>query len=459
MAGLVIDPAAATRGRSALAELRTLVRLSVPIAVAQLGLVAMGLVETAVVGRVSVEDLAGVGIGRGLAFTTAIVGVGVATGLEPLAAQAIGAKDPGRAWRGLLTNVRATLLLWAPAMAAAFALTLALRPVGVPPAVVDRARLYIVGQAPGLAAELLFLSAKTFLQAHGLTRPALAASATANAVNLVACNLLVRGDDALRAFGLPALGLPRLGALGAGIAFSVASFVLVVVVVPPALRRRVRESGPGIPLAVAYRLGGPVGLQMLAEVGIFALVAVLSGVLGPTVASAHQIAIGMASFTFMGALGVSGATAVRVGHAVGAGISPRRAGLLGIGLGAAAMSVGAVAFAAVPHVLVRAFTSDPDVFPIGVSLLRIAALFQLFDGVQCVAAGALRGAGDVRFPFVANVVAHWLLGFPVAMLLGFGLHLGAPGLWWGLTSGLVGVSGALAARFWVLSRRGYVAPI
>jgi MATE family multidrug resistance protein len=187
--------------------------------------------------------------------------------------------------------------------------------------------------------------------------------------------------------------------------------------------------------------------------GIFSLVALLAGALGPEVASAHQVAIGLASFTFMGALGVSGATAVRVGHAIGAGISPRRAGILGIALGAVVMTVGAVAFTAIPHALVSAFTRDERVIAVGVDLLRIAALFQLFDGVQAVAAGALRGAGDVRFPFVANVLGHWFVGFPVALLLGFALHLGARGLWWGLTSGLVVVSVALAMRFAAISRR------
>jgi MATE family multidrug resistance protein len=155
----------------------------------------------------------------------------------------------------------------------------------------------------------------------------------------------------------------------------------------------------------------------------------------------------------MGALGVSGATAVRVGNAVGAGRSARPAGVLGIGLGAAVMSVGAIVFLAFPRFLVSAFTSDPRVIAIGVDLVRIAALFQLFDGVQAVAAGALRGAGDVRFPFLANVVAHWFVGFPVALTFGFALHLGAPGMWWGLTAGLVGVSTALALRFASISRR------
>ena len=441
---------------SALAELRTLTRLAVPIALAQLGLVAMSLVDTAVIGRVSVDDLAGAGMGRSIGFAAMIVAIGVATGLEPIAAQALGAGEPGRAWRGYVTSLRATLLLWAPLMGAAFAVTLVLAPMGVSAAIVSRVRMYLLGQAPGFAMTLAFLSTKTFLQAHRRTAPALVGSLVANVVNFFVCNVLVRGDEALVAIGMRPRGLPALGALGGGLAFSVASVVLLGFVAVPALRYRIKDAGPPVPMATAYRVGVPIGLQLLAEMGIFSLVALLSGVLGPEVASAHQVAIALASFTFMGALGVSGATAVCVGHAVGAGTSPRRAGMMGIGLGMCVMIVGAVVFAAAPRLLVSAFTTDARVIAIGTNLVRIAALFQLFDGVQVVAAGALRGAGDVRFPFVANVIAHWFVGFPIAMVLGFALHGGAPGLWWGLTSGLVVVSVALALRFRAVSARTIV---
>jgi MATE family multidrug resistance protein len=413
----------------------------------------MSLVDTAVIGRVSVDDLAGAGMGRSIGFAAIIVAYGVTTALEPMAAQAIGAGDDAKAWTSYVANLRASLLLWAPSILFAFAITLALPLLGVGPAVVTRVRMYLAGQAPGFALMLAFLSSKTFLQAHGVTRPALMGSLVANGINLVVSNLLVRGDDALRAVGLPPVGLRALGALGGGIAFSVSCVVLLAFVGVAAWQYRVRDAGPPVPLRRVYALGLPPGFQLLAETGIFSLVALLSGALGPEVASAHQVAIGMASFTFMGALGVSGATAVRVGHAVGAGTSPRRAGILGIALGAAVMTVGAVAFTALPHTLVSAFTRDERVLAIGVDLVRIAALFQLFDGVQAVAAGALRGAGDVRFPFVANVVAHWLVGFPIALTLGFALHLGARGLWWGLTAGLVVVSVALAMRFAAISRR------
>jgi MATE family multidrug resistance protein len=274
----------------------------------------------------------------------------------------------------------------------------------------------------------------------------------ANVVNFVVCALLVLGDRALTPLHLPPLGLPRLGALGAGISTSVATAFMAAIVLVASRRHRAPHARAPVATRTALRVGVPVGLQLLAEVGVFSLVAALAGRMGPAVLSAHQIALGLASLTFMGAIGVSGATSVRVGHAIGAGRSPRRAGLLGIALGMSVMLVGAITFATMPYALMRAFTSHADVIAIGAPLIGIAALFQLFDGVQAVAAGALRGAGDVRFPFVANVAAHWFIGLPIALVLGFRLHGGAIGLWWGLTAGLVSVSIALAARFLWLSR-------
>jgi MATE family multidrug resistance protein len=433
-------------------ELRLLVRLSAPIAIAQFGLVAMGLVDTAIVGRVGSLDLAGTAMGRSISFAALSLCMGVATALEPLAAQAIGAGAPERAYASLVATLRAALLLCVPTVLASFVATLLLAPLGVQPELIPRVRSFLLGYIPGFFGFVGFLAGKTFLQARGETRPALVASLAANVVNAVVCSVLVLGDRALVRVGMPPLGLPRLGALGAGLATSVSSVVLAALVLWPAARHRPVRAPEPVPPRRVLSLGVPVGLQLLAEIGVFSLVALVAGRLGDRVVSAHQVALGLASFTFMGALGVSGATAARVGHAVGAGLSPRRVGLLGIALGAAVMSAGAVAFGTIPRALVRAFTPEPDVVALGAKLVSIAALFQLFDGVQAVAAGALRGAGDVRFPFVANVAAHWFVGLPIALGLGFGLGLGAPGLWWGLTAGLVTVAIALTARFLVIAR-------
>jgi len=439
-------------------ELAELLALAWPIALAQFGLVGMGLVDTAVLGRVSVPDLAGVAIGRNVAFAVFSVQLGLVMALEPLASQALGAGEPGRAWESLRTASRALAVVWFPTTLAGLAVVRALPLVGMSPEVVARATLFYLGQAPSLFFFGVYLAAKTFLQAHGRTWPALWTSVVANVWNFVLCNLLVRGDDALASAGLPRVGLPALGALGAGLATASASVVLALLIASSARAHRPHASTPAppVPLRTVLALGVPIGLQLLAEIGVFALVALLAGRFGEDVVSAHQIAIGLASFTFMGALGTSGATAVLVGRAVGAGTSPRRVGLLGIATGVAFMSLGALAFWAFPRALTAAFTDDAGVIAIGAKLVAIAAVFQLVDGVQVVASGALRGAGDVNFPFHANVVAHWLVGFPIAMLLGFHFRMGAPGLWWGLTAGLVTVAAALAARFVVLTRRAIV---
>jgi multidrug resistance protein, MATE family len=441
-------------------ELVELIRLAWPIAIAQFGLVAIGLVDTAILGHVSVSDLAGAAIGRNIAFAVLSVPMGVVMSLEPLAAQAVGGGDPARARQAFRATLRASVALWFPAVAATFAATLALAPLGIEPLVIARSRAFLLGQAPSMLLFLVYLSAKTFLQSHGSTGPALVASVVANLWNAIACALLVRGDDALVAAHLPAIGLPSFGAFGAGVATSSASLVLAAIMLAPACAkgRESTDSNAHAPFGVTkiIRLGLPVGLQMLAEIGVFAVVALVAGRFGSSVLSAHQIALGLASFTFMSALGVSGATAVLVGQAVGAGRSPRRTGLLGIALGAAAMSVGALVFRTLPEPLAAVFSIDRDVIVLGGQLIAIASVFQLFDGVQAVAAGALRGAGDLRFAFAANVVGHWCIGFPVALFFGFVLGWGARGLWWGLTAGLITVSIMLLGRFLLITKHHIV---
>ncbi|WP_437486800.1 MATE family efflux transporter [Sorangium sp. So ce1014] len=442
----------APAGDNARAELRTLARLALPLTLAQLGLVSMGLVDTAIIGRASVQDLAAIGIARSIMFAVTAFGMGFAFALEPLASQAIGAGQPAQAWAALLSTMRACALLSLPSIALAFAATLLLEPLGVEAALIPGVRAYLLGHAPGFLPFLAHLAYRTFLQAHGETRPALVASLAANIVNAALCGLLVRGDEMLAWLHLPQLGLPRLGALGAGLATSAGSFVLAAVVLSAARKRRPAQARERVAIGAVFRLGLPIGLHLLVAGGAFALLGMIVGRLGAHTVSAHQIALGLTSFTFMGALGVAGATSVRVGHAIGAGAPPRRSALLGLALGASVMTCGALLFALAPRWLVGLFTSDAEVLHIGVQLLSVAALFQLFDGVQVVTAGALRGAGDVRFPFLANIASHWLVGFPLTLLFGFTLGLGAKGLWWGLTAGLVTNSVLLVVRLLRLTR-------
>lgn len=437
---------------SRLGELGIIARLALPIAVAQIGLTLLGLVDVAVLGRVSATELGGGSIGRSIGFAGLSLGIGAAAALEPLAAQAVGAGEPHVAWRAFVATARACVVLWIPCVVAVVGAGFLLERIGVDADLARPARAFIFAQAPTLLFIPLFLAAKAFLQAHRRTGPALVAAVVANVLNLAVCNVLVRGQ-----LGPIAFGTRPLGAFGAGLGSSIASVLLFGVVMIGVWPLRPRGEGRGadqhhVPVWRVLRLGTPIGLQMLAEIGVFALVAVLAGRLGKVAVSAHQIAVGLASFAFMGVLGVSGATAVRVGHAVGEQRSPRRAGLIGIALGAAFMTCTGILFLSVPRELIALFTTDPAITDLAVTLLGIAAMFQLFDGIQGVAAGALRGAGDVRFPFLANVVAHWLIGLPLALVFGFTLGFGARGLWFGLLAGLFVIAVALLARFVVVTR-------
>jgi MATE family multidrug resistance protein len=417
----------------------------------------MSLVDTAVLGRVSKVDLAAAALGRNIGFAAQTLSMGLAMGLETFATQAVGAGDDKRAFAALRATLKTIAIVWMPTVLLALAMTLALPLMHAEPAVISRTRMFLVAWAPGLLAFPFFIASKTYLQAQSRTRPALVAAVVANIVNLVVCSVLVRGDDALAAVHLPRLGLPKLGALGSGIALSVAGCLLAALVLRAAwaVRPTSLEGAPVIGHKDVFRVGLPVGAQMLAEIGVFAFVSVFTANFGSASVDANQIALGLASFTFMGALGVSGATAVRVGHAVGARDyeAARRSGLTGIALGAAAMGIGAIVFATVPSVLVRFFSQDPEIVEIGTALVRVAALFQLFDGMQAVGAGALRGAGDVRFAFAGGVVSYWVIGLPLALYFGVAHGHGALGMWWGLSASLVAAAMIFLVRFiWVIEK-------
>ncbi|MCL2725072.1 MAG: MATE family efflux transporter, partial [Polyangiaceae bacterium] len=437
-------------------ELGRILWLALPISLAQFGQMLLGLVDVAILGHVSSTELGGASIGRAIGFVSTSLCIGVAAALEPLAAQAVGASEERTAWEAFTASLGASVAVCLPGCILAILSTWLLEPLGIERALIAPARAFLVAQVPGLLFFALFLSAKTYLQAHGRTAPALLAAVTANVVNVVVCNVLVRGSLGIGTWSL-GLGTPPLGAFGAGIASSIASFVLASYVLVAALRLRPHSRGVtktpyGARLRKVVRIGTPISLQILAEIGVFSLVAVLAGRLGAVAASAHSIAVGLASFAFMGVLGVSGATAVRVGHAIGEGRSPRQSGLIGIGVGATFMALFGIVFLAIPDFLMSLFTNDVHIRALGVTLLRIAAAFEIFDGVQVVAAGALRGAGDIHYPFLATLGAHWTIGFPLALFLAFHAGWGAPGLWWGLLVGLVLVAFLLTDRFLRISR-------
>ncbi len=443
---------AALEGGTFRSELRELLGLAMPIALAQLGLMALGVVDTAVVGRLGERELGGVGLGNAVFFTMGLFGAGLLLGFDPLIAQAIGAerKDRARAlmWQGTWVAGVVTV----PVALATSLIAHALDSLGVEPATAALAARYVDARLLGLPPFLAFMVVRVFLQAHGLTRPMLVSVVVANVINAPLAWLLVHGDHGLVRIGLPGIGVPALGVLGAGLASTVVAFIQLAIVGNAALAVE-RGSHPWRPKPREWRaplgLGVPAGLQRLAEAGAFSITGVLMARLGTLSVAAHQVAITLSSVTFMACLGLSAAASVRVGHAIGRGdvAHARRAGLVALVVAAAYMLGCGVAFALAPRVLARFLTDQEAIVLASGPLIFVAAVFQISDGLQVVATGALRGVGDTTLPLVLNLVGYYALGLPIGMLLAYELGLGGVGLWWGLCIGLSVVAIALTLRF------------
>ncbi len=438
-------------------------RLAVPLAAANLGQVLIGAVDTAVVGRLGEIELGAAGLGNSVFFVVAVVGMGIMLGLDPLVAQAIGADEPARARRMLWQGGFLALLLGAPIALAVAGLGTLLERFGIAHVTAEPTRAYLFARLFGLVPFLLFVACRSYLQAVSITRPVVVSVVVANLLNLPLSWALVFGDAGLVRFGLPALGVPALGVAGAAwasTACTVAQMLVLMYAVRkvqlPGARERFVPSRELMKKALV--LGAPIGLTMAAEFGVFSLVNVLMGNIDARALAGHQVAITLASATFMVPVGIGAAASVRVGHAIGRGDGPgtRRAGIIGLSSGMAFMSLAALTFLLLPRELAGVITDKRDVIAAAVPLLFIAAVFQLSDGAQAVLAGALRGAGDTRFPLFANLAGHYLIGLPLGVLLAFHTGLGARGLWWGLSAGLTGVAVALSIRFMRISSRRVV---
>lgn len=444
-----------------LRETRLILRVAAPLMLAQGGLMTMGVMDTFVVGRVSPLDMAAVALGNGVAGLFIVFGVGLGMGIEPLVAQAHGARDPRRARHAMWQGLWLASLIAGPLTLSAWLSTFLFKAVGVPSEIADLAAAFLASRLPGIAFNCVYAVLRSYLSNIGCARPVLISVILANLLNAVLDVVLILGW----------FGSPRLGAVGCGWATSTAwafmSMFLVFVI-----RRNPLPVGDGTvthgfakpdkkELRRIFTLGWPIGLQISLEVGVFTAVSTLVSRFGEAQLAGHQIAITLASATFMAAVGVAIATTAQVGFHIGAGDPgrARRSGFLGIGLGALFMAGAGLTFWIFATQLAGLFApNQPAVVEIGATLLGIAAVFAVSDGVQAVAAGALRGAGDTRWPFYANLGAHWLLGLPIALYLGHVRGLGTAGYWWGLTAGLTGVAAILLARFHALSRRP-IAPI
>jgi len=427
-------------------ELRDTTRLATPLALAQIGTMLMGVVDTAVVSRFSAAHAAGASLGNSVAMGLLVFGMGLAIALEPLIAQAHGAGERDRAWGWWRTGLRVSLISAIPLSFAAIALTMLAHHVGISEETRDIAVDYLIARTPGNLLFLVFMAAKSFLQSYQRSRPLLVAAIVANVFNLVADVLLVDG-------------VVQWGAVGAGLATSVSTIVLVLIAVGAIGKSRPADTSriPPGDTRLLLKLGLPLGIQLAAEFLVFSTCGVIATALGDIEGNAHQIALHCTSLTFMAALGISGATAARVGEAVGLSRPDlvRQRSRAGFVLTMAVMGCSALLFALFASPIVGLFSpKEAAVFTLAAELLGIGALFQFFDGTQVLVSGALRGVGDIRFPFIVTTLGYWAVGFPVALGLTYGLDMGAHGLWYGLTAGLFAASVGLGWRYLAIERHG-----
>jgi MATE family multidrug resistance protein len=431
-------------------EFWPMLRLAVPLALTELGWLSMGFVDTVMVGRLpdSATAIGAVSLGTTLFYTIGIFGSGIMLGLDTLVAQAYGAGKLEQCHRMLWSGLYLALLL-SPAVMLAILGCLPFFPrFGLSPALVAETVPFLKALLWSTLPLVFYFVLRRYLQAMAIVKPVVFALISANLVNLAGNWILVYGH-----FGLPAFGVT-----GSGWSTCISRAYMVTVLALAAIyydrkrssglwlaSRRIDWSG----IRELLRLGLPAASQLLLEIGAFTLATFLVGRLGAVVLAGHQIALNVASITYMVPLGIGSAAAVRVGHAVGADDirAAARAGWMALFFGAGFMSCAGLALFLFRQPIARIYSPQAAVVASGATLLLVAAVFQLFDGLQVVATGALRGAGNTRTPMLANLFGYWALGLPVGAFLCFRLNYGAIGMWAGLCLALVMI-GSLLLMVW-----------
>ncbi len=434
-------------------DVRQVLKLAVPVALGELGWMAMTTVDTIMIGRLGPASIGAIGIGSAAFYSFAIFGMGLLLGLDTLVAQAYGAGNREDCHRSLTQGVYLAIGLTFPLM-----ILFALMPpmfqwVGIVEPVRSLAGVFIRTLNLSTLPLLLYAAFRRYLQAMGHVRPVMFVLISANVINWLFNWLLIEGH-----WGFPALGVAG-SALSTCFArvYMAGSLAFFIWWFERGLRpgfRNLMQRPERTRLRRLLNLGLPAATQILLEVAAFGAAAVLAGRLNPIALAAHQIAINCASLSFMVPLGIASAAAVAVGQALGRGElrRARRNGWIAIGLGCCFMLCSALAFVLIPRLILNVYTHDRAVLFTGAGLLAIAALFQLFDGIQTIATGALRGLGETRGPMLVNFAGYWILGLPVGYALCFHFGLGIYGLWWGLTLALVVIALTL---LWLWRKRTF----
>ena len=425
-------------------ELKMVLALSAPVALTQLGLMTIGVVDTLMLSHLGVESLAAGAVGNAWQWTFLSFGLGLVTGIDPLISQAHGRGDGPAAALGLQRGIVLALLVSIPIMAAMALTERGLLLLGQDPGTVALAARYNLYKLPTVPGFLVYAALRAYLQGRTLMAPATWVMWIGNAVHALLNWALIFGH----------LGSPPLGVVGAAVASSISTTFMVALLVIWIILLRLHEdawrpwdraslslSG----LALNARLGAPIGVQLMLEGSAFSISTWMAGWLGRDALASHQLVLNMAALTFMVPVGIAQGAATRVGNLIGAGDATglQRAAHASIALGAFVMLFSAAAFALLRFQLPRLYTQDAGVVLLAAQILPVAAAFQVSDGTQVVASGVLRGMGRPDAAAIANLVGYYVVALPGAYLLGFWLDQGLVGIWMGLAAGLALVAGAL----------------
>jgi MATE family multidrug resistance protein len=434
-------------------EVLALAALAGPLVVNNLSIAGMNFADAVMAGRLGTRDLAAVAVGGGVWMVGFLFGLGVLMAMSPVCAQAYGAgrnRDVGEYLRqGLwLALGLATIVVLAVANARPV-----LTVIGIDPDLIPLTAGYLRAMSFGLPAMYAYLALRFMSEGIGWTRPIMLAAVVALVVNVAGNWVLMYGK----------LGFPAMGAVGCGASSALAMWsMLLTMLVYVRRHRRYRpfslwgrfEWPDPAKLRDLLGVGLPIGGSVVAEAGLFSAASLLMGRMGATQVAAHQIAINYAATMFMVPLAIHSAITIRVGHSVGAGRTAlaRRQGITGIVVCGLFMTVSALMLLLFRDHITGLYTRDAAVQSVAISLLTMAMIFQVSDGLQVGAAGALRGFKDTRVPMLLNVIAYWVIAFPLAWYLGVYREAGPQGVWVALVVGLTAGAALLNLRFLRISR-------
>jgi MATE family multidrug resistance protein len=430
------------------------VKLAYPVVIGQFGYMLMQVVDSAMVGRVGVASLAASSIANGIFILILVLGIGVTYAASPLVAIAIGEEDIDECSsifnQSFIINISFGIFLFVATYFSADVIRYLNQPKEVVRLAIPYTRILSVSLIP----IMVFQTYKQFIEGLSFTRPAMVVTIIANLINAFACWVLIFGN----------LGFQRLGLNGAGLAtLTSRTFMAIVIIIFVVSSSKFKKFKVG-KLSLRFNLriikkllviGLPSGFQYFFEVGAFSFAAIMVGWISANALAAHQIALSIASITYMIVSGISSAAAIRVGNAVGIKSIPeiRKAGFTALFIGALFMFFSAGVFIIFRNILPLIYIKELPVIEIASSLIVIAAFFEIFDGIQCVAIGVLRGIADVKIPTIITFTSYWVIALPLGYLLAFYYNFGVQGIWIALSIGLVASATLLSIRFYIKSKK------